>query len=41
MEAVPYGRLFYRELERDKIKSIKGSFESKIALTNLSKTELT
>ena len=40
MEAVPYGRLFYRQLERDKIKSLqqnKGNFEEKISLSDLSK----
>ena len=44
MEAVPYGRLFYRQLEREKIKSLqqnKGNFEAKIALSDLSKKELT
>ena len=44
MEAVPYGRLFYRQLERDKIKSLqqnKGNFEAKITLSDLSKKELT
>ena len=43
MEAVPYGRLFYRQLERDKIKSLqhnKGNFEAKITLSDLSKKEL-
>ena len=42
MEAVPYGRLFYRKLERDKMKSLqqnKGSSEAKIS--DLSKKELT
>ena len=44
MEAVPYGKLFYRQLEREKIKSLqqnKGNFEAKIALSHLSKKELT
>ena len=44
MEAVPYGRLFYRQLERDKIKSLqenKGNFVAKITLSDLSKKELT
>ena len=44
MEAVPYGRLFYRQLEREKIKSLqqnKGNFEAKITLSDLSKKELT
>ena len=44
MEAVPYGRLFYRQLERDKIKSLqqnKGNFEAKITLSDLSKKGLT
>ena len=44
MEAVLYGRLFYRQLERDKIKSLqqnKGNFEAKITLSDLSKKELT
>ena len=44
MEAVPYGRRFYRQLERDKIKSLqqnKGNFEAKITLSDLSKKELT
>ena len=39
MEAVPYGRLFYRQLERDKIKSVqqnKGNSEAQITLSNLS-----
>ena len=42
MEAVPYGRLFYRKLERDKMKSLqqnKGSSEAKIS--DLSKKKLT
>ena len=42
-EAIPYGRLFYRQLERDKIKSLqhnKGNFEAKITLSDLSKKEL-
>ena len=44
MEAVPYRRLFYRQLEREKIKSLqqnKGNFEAKITLSDLSKKELT
>ena len=44
MEAVPYGRLFYRQLEREKIKSLqqnKGNFEAKITLSDFSKKELT
>ena len=44
MEAVPYGRLFYRQLEREKIKSLqqnKGNFEAKITLSDLSKKGLT
>ena len=44
MEAVPYRRLFYRQLEREKIKSLqqnKGDFEAKIILSDLSKKELT
>ena len=44
MEAVPYGRLFYRQLERDKTKSLqqnKGSFEVKITLSDFSEKELT
>ena len=39
MEAVPYGRRFYRQLERDKIKSVqqnKGNFEAQITLLDLS-----
>ena len=39
MESVPYGRLFYRQLEREKIKSLqkyKGNFEGKITLTHIS-----
>ena len=39
MEAVPYGKLFYRQLEREKIN--KGNFEAKTALSDLSKKELT
>ena len=44
MEAVPYRKLFYRQLERDKIKSLqqnKGNFEAKITLSDLSKKGLT
>ena len=44
MEVVPYGRLFYRQLERDKNKSLqqsKGNFEAKNTLSELSKKELT
>ena len=44
MEAVLYGRLFYRQLERDKIKSHqqnKDNFEANITLSDLSKKELT
>ena len=44
MEAVSHGRLFYRQLERDKIKSLqqnKGNFEAKITLSEHSKKELT
>ena len=44
MEAVPYGRLCYRQLERDQVKSLqqnKGSIEAKITLSDLSKNELT
>ena len=44
MEAVPYGKRFYRKLERDKIKSLqqnKGNFGAKITLSDLSKRELT
>ena len=44
MEAVPWGKLFYRQLEREKIKSLqqnKSNFEAKIALSDLSKKELT
>ena len=44
METVSYGRLFYRQLDRDKIKSLqqeKGNFEAKITLLYLSKKELT
>ena len=44
MEAVPYGRLFYRQLEKDKIKSLqhnKGNFQAKITLSDLSKKEFT
>ena len=40
MEAVPWGKLFYRQLEREKIKSLqqnKGNFEAKIALSDVSK----
>ena len=40
MEATPYGRIFYRQLEKDKIKSLqqnKGNFEAKITLSDLSK----
>ena len=44
MEAVPYRRLFYRQPEREKIKSLqqnKGDFEAKVTLSDLSKKELT
>ena len=44
MEAVHYGRLFYKQLERDKIKSLqqnKSNFKAKIVLSDLSKKELT
>ena len=44
MEAVPYGRRFNRQPERDKIKYLqqnKGHFEANITLSNLSKKELT
>ena len=44
MEAVPNRKPFYRQLEREKIKSLqqnKGNFEAKIALSDLSKKELT
>ena len=44
MKAVHYGRLFYKQLERDKIKSLqqnKGNFKAKIVLSDLSKKELT
>ena len=44
LEAALYGRLFYRQLERDKIKSLqqnKGNFEANITLSDLSKKELT
>ena len=44
MEVVPYGRLFNRQLERDKNKSLqqnKGNFEANITLSDLSKKELT
>ena len=44
MEAVSYERLFYRQLETDKIKSLhqnKGNFEPKVTLSDLSKKELT
>ena len=40
MEAVPYGTLFYRQREKDQIKSLqqnKGNFEAKVTLTHLSK----
>ena len=40
MEAVLYGRLFYRQLERDKITPLqqsKGNFKAKITLSDLSK----
>ena len=44
MEAIPYGKLFYRQFERDKIKSLqqnKGNLGAKITLSDLSKRELT
>ena len=44
MEAVPYRRRFYRQLERDKIKSLqqnKDNFEAKIKLSDLSRKGLT
>ena len=44
MEAVSYGRLFYRQHKRDKIKSpqqYKGNFKAKITLSDLSKKEFT
>ena len=44
MEAVLCGRLFYRQLERDKIKSHyqnKDNFEANVTLSDLSKKELT
>ena len=44
MEAVPQGRLFYRQREREKIKSLQqniGNFEAKITLSDLSKKKLT
>ena len=44
VETVPYRRLFYRQLERNKIKSLqqnKGNFEAKIKLSDFSKRELT
>ena len=44
MEAVLFGRLFYRQLEKDKIKSLqqsKNNFEAKITLSERSKKELT
>ena len=44
MEVVLYGRLFYRQLERDKIKSLqknKGNFDAKITLSERSKKDLT
>ena len=44
MEAVLQRRLFYRQLERDKIKSLqhnKGNFEAKSTISDLSKRELT
>ena len=40
MEPVPYRRLFYMQLKREKIKSLqqsKGNFEAKITLSGLSK----
>ena len=42
MEAVPYRRLFYRQLEREKksLKQSKGNFEAKITISDLSKKEL-
>ena len=42
--AVPYVRLFYRQFEKDKIKSLqqnKGDLEAKITVSDLSKKELT
>ena len=44
MEAVLYGRLFYRQFERDKIKYLqqsKGNFDAKITLSDFSKEKLT
>ena len=44
MEAVPYGRIFYRQLEIDKVKSLqqnKGNFEAKITFSDLPKKEPT
>ena len=44
MEATPYERIFYRQLEKDKIKSLqqnKGNFEAKITLSGLSKNKVT
>ena len=40
MEAVPYGRIFYRQLERDKVKfskQNKQNFEAKVTLPDLEK----
>ena len=44
MEAVPYRRLFYRQLKGEKIKSLQqnqGNFEAKITLPDISQKELT
>ena len=44
MEVVPYRRLFYRQLEGEKIKSLqqnKGNFEGKVTVSDLSKKKLT
>ena len=43
-EAVPYGRVFYRQLQRNKIEYLqqnKGNFEAKTTLSDISKKELT